>query len=108
MMKNPEYHDVVKALINEGKKICDVENYLFTSDHTVVGNMLMRSWLLPAHVSKAILHHHDVTIFTSADERIHADILKLIGLVLMAERIVDEHLHIISHEWLKCEQHVLN
>ena len=68
--------------------------------------MLTRSWMLPSHVCKAILHHHDHTIFGSINEAIEIEVCNLIGIVHMAECIVDEHLNAKS-EWQQFERHVL-
>lgn len=106
IMKFPDYRDAVMTLCKQGKSICDVENVLFSTSHTVVGNMLTRSWMLPAHVSKAILHHHDLSIFDSP-ETVGDDVLDLLGVIHMAECIIDEHLHVREKEWPQFEQSVL-
>jgi HD-like signal output (HDOD) protein len=107
MMKYPEYRETVMAQCKQGKAICEVENDIFSTSHTVVGNMLTRSWMLPAHVCKAILHHHDATIFTSRDAHVGTDVCTLIGMVHMAECIADEHLHVRDKEWHLFEHDVL-
>jgi HD-like signal output (HDOD) protein len=107
MMKYPEYRETVMAQCKQGKAICEVENDIFSTSHTVVGNMLTRSWMLPAHVCKAILHHHDTTIFTSRDAHVGTDVCTLIGMVHMAECIADEHLHVRDKEWHLFEHDVL-
>jgi HD-like signal output (HDOD) protein len=106
MMKFPDYRDAVMTLCKQGKSICDVENVLFSTSHAVVGNMLTRSWMIPAHVSKAILHHHDPSIF-AASENIEENVLDLIAIIHMAECVIDEHLHVREMEWPQFERHVL-
>lgn len=107
MNKFPEYRKTVMALCQDGKSICDVENDIFFTSHAVVGNMLTRSWMLPEHVCKAILYHHDATIFASKGESISAGVCDLIGIVHMAECIADEHLHVSDKEWRQFEREVL-
>ncbi|TAJ78860.1 MAG: HDOD domain-containing protein [Gallionellaceae bacterium] len=107
MMKYPEYRETVMAQCKQGKSICDVENDTFSTSHTVVGNMLTRSWMLPAHICKAILYHHDPTIFTSASENANTDVCNLIGILHMAECIADEHLHVRDKGWHQFEHDVL-
>jgi HD-like signal output (HDOD) protein len=68
--------------------------------------MLTRSWMLPVQVCKAILYHHDNTVFSSSSETIEPEICSLIGIVHMAEYIVDEHLNAKS-EWHQFEREVL-
>lgn len=106
MMKFPEYRDAVTTLCTQGKLICDVENVLFSTSHAIVGNMLTRSWMLPAHVCKAILHHHDQSIFSAA-ENIGENILDLISIIHIAECITDEYLHVREKEWPQFELNVL-
>ncbi len=106
MLKHPEYQNALIEQGKQGKSICEIENEVFSTSHTVVGNMLTRSWMLPAHVCKAILYHHDHTIFSSIKEAIDAEICNLIGIVHMAECIVDEYLGTKS-EWPRFELAVL-
>lgn len=107
MMKYPDYRAVVMAQSKLGKAISDIENEVFFTSHTMVGNMLTRSWMLPTNVCKAILHHHDVTIFTPGDGYGGADVCTLIGMIHMAECIADEHLNAKDRAWPLYEQDVL-
>lgn len=107
MNKFPEYRKTVMALCQDGKYICEVENDIFFTTHAVVGNMLTRNWMLPEQVSKAILYHHDATIFASRQESVSAGVRDLIGIVQMAECIADEHLHVRDKEWPQFEKQVL-
>lgn len=107
MMKFPEYREAVMVQCKQGKSICDVENDIFSTSHPVVGNMLTRSWMLPFPVSKAILYHHDTTIFSSTDEYAGTDVCNLIGIMHMAECIADDHLSARDKEWPQVEKDVL-
>lgn len=107
MVKFPEYRETVMAQCKLGKSICDVENDVFSTSHTVVGNMLARSWMLSSHICKAILYHHDPDIFASIGKNIRTDICDLIGIVHMAECIADEHLFVRDKEWHQFEENVL-
>ena len=107
MMKFPEYRDTLIAQGKLGKPICDIENDHFSTSHPVVGYMLTRNWMLPAHISKAILHHHDSTIFSATTGRIEAAICNLIGVVHMAEYVADEHLLVREKSWHLFERDVL-
>jgi HD-like signal output (HDOD) protein len=108
MMKFPNYRDTLMAESKAGKAICDIENDHFSTCHTVVGHMLTRSWMLPVQISKAILHHHDSTIFSAtAGEPVEVAIRNLIGIVHMAECIADEHLLVREKSWHQFEHEVL-
>lgn len=99
IMKYPDYRAAMKKGGEAGMKICEIEEQAFSTNHAVVGNMLTRTWALPAHVCKAILFHHDPTIFSSPSERAPAEVCNLIGLVHMAECVADEHLLVRDKEW---------
>ncbi len=107
IMKFPEYRETVMAQCNLGKFIIDVENDIFSTSHSVVGYLLTRKWMLPAHICNAILYHHDLTIFTSADKNTGDDVCDLISIIHMAEYIADEHLHVQDKEWHIFEHDVL-
>lgn len=107
MMKFPDYRETVMAQCKLGKFICDVENDIFSTSHTVVGNMLTRSWMLHSHVCKSILYHHDTTILASAEGDVGTEVCDLIGIVHMAECIADEYLNVMDKEWYQFERDVL-
>lgn len=107
MMKYPDYRETVMAECKLGKAICDVENDIYSTSHTVVGNLLTRSWTLPANVSKAILYHHDPTIFTLSGEQVSTEVCNLIGVIHIADCIGDEYLNVREKDWPLYEQIVL-
>lgn len=107
MQKYPDYRETVMSMGKAGKAICDVENDYYSTSHAVVGNLLGRTWFLPSHVCKAILYHHDPTIFSSPGEHASTDARNLIGLIHMAECIADEHLLHHSQEWNLFKRDVL-
>ena len=107
MMKFANYREIIAENEKLGMAICDIENKHFSTTHTIVGNMLTRSWMLPAHISKTILHHHDPTIFSEISGNIEPTVRNLIALVHMAECIADEHLLVRDRAWPKFERNVL-
>lgn len=107
MMKFPGYRETVMAQCQPGKFIIDVENEFFSTSHSVVGYLLTRKWMLSPRICNAILYHHDLTIFRSADKNAGADVCDLISIIHMAEYIADEHLHVKDKEWHHFEQDVL-
>ncbi|MDX8399876.1 MAG: HDOD domain-containing protein [Gallionellaceae bacterium] len=108
MMKFPDYRETVMSQSQLGKSICDIENDVFSTSHTVVGHMMTRSWMLPAHISQAILHHHDATIFKPSSGLVDSNVCSLIAILHMAECITDEHLLAREKEWPIFEHDVLN
>lgn len=107
MMKFPDYRERIMAACVEGRFIERAEDQLFSTDHAVVGNLLARTWQLPPHVCKAILHHHDSTIFEHCASH-QPVICHLIALLHMAECVVDEYLCKKPDEWLHFSRPVLN
>jgi HD-like signal output (HDOD) protein len=107
MMKYAEYFQTVMAQHKDGKSICEVENKMYSTSHPVVGNLLTRNWMLPAQVSKAILHHHDDSLFTSKNENVSDDVRTLISIIHMADCVADEHLHVLDTEWAMFQHGVL-
>ncbi|MEW5904178.1 MAG: HDOD domain-containing protein [Pseudomonadota bacterium] len=103
----PDYREKVMSQGARGVPICETENAHFFTNHAVVGHMLTRSWALPAQVCKAILFHHDTTIFTAPGEQADDSVLDLIAVMHLAEFIVDEHLHVRDKEWPLFEHDVL-
>jgi putative nucleotidyltransferase with HDIG domain len=99
MQKFPDYRKTVMAGNEAGIPLIETENMHFQTNHTVVGNLLTRIWGLPNQVSKAILYHHDATIFKSPGDIGRRTICDLVGLIYMAECVVDEHMHVRDMEW---------
>lgn len=103
----PNYRETVMAESYMGQDIHEVENAHFSTTHAIVGNMLARTWHLPQHICQSILNHHDSTIFTSNSDRIDEGIRKLVGIICMADAIVDEHFLQKNQEWEKIEADAL-
>ena len=107
MQKFPDYRKTVMAGSKAGVPLIETENTHFQTNHAVVGNLLTRIWGLPSQVYRAILYHHDTTIFASSRDIERKSICDLIGVIHMAECIVDEHLHVRDMEWPAVAQSVL-
>lgn len=97
------YRETMMANSHQGLDIQEVENAHFSTTHAIVGNLLARSWHLPQQICQAILYHHDATVFDSISE----EVCRLIGIVHMAELIVDEYLCRENPEWARFEHVVL-
>lgn len=99
IQKFPDYREKVMTQGAKGVPLCQTEDTHFFTNHAVVGNLLTRTWALPPQVCKAILYHHDTTIFSSPSAQAGKEVRDLIGLVHMAECAVDEHLNVRDKEW---------
>ncbi len=104
MMKFPRYAEVMREQSRLGLCISKSEGDIFYTNHTVIGNMLTRNWMLPAHISKAILLHHELSAFNSGEA---PEVCDLIGVMHIAQYIADEHFNAEPKEWHRFERTVL-
>lgn len=108
MRTYPDYRETMMAKACMGKHVYEVEDEVYSTNHAVVGSMMARTWFLPDVVSKAILYHHDKTIFIHPGAHIRTDIIRLAGIVNMAELMVDEHFCQKNPDWDDIEIDVLH
>ena len=106
MQKYPDYRNNVDDLAHVNGNICEIENACYSTTHAAVGNLLARSWLLPQQMCRAILYHHDITIFSSVDPEL-VEIRNWIALIHAAEYIADTHMGKRNDGWSVWQPHVL-
>ncbi|MDD5300610.1 MAG: HDOD domain-containing protein [Gallionella sp.] len=99
MQKYPDYLKNVDEMSRISGNTCETENACYSTTHAVVGNLLARNWLLPQNMCRAILHHHDHTIFSSITDQASIEICSWISIVQAAEYIVDSHLDLRNEGW---------
>ncbi|MDD2914835.1 MAG: HDOD domain-containing protein [Gallionella sp.] len=99
MQKYPDYLKNVDEIARISGNVCAVENSCYSTTHAVVGNLLARNWLLPPNMCRAILYHHDLTIFASVTDPASIEICNWVSIVQAAEYIVDSHLGLHSDWW---------
>lgn len=107
MQKYPDYLENVDDLSRISGDVCIAENTCYSTTHAVIGNLLARNWLLPAQMCKAILLHHDLTIFTSVSDPESVTVCNWVGIIHAAEYVVDSHLHLRNESWDIWKSHVL-
>lgn len=107
MQKFPDYLKNVGEMSRVTGNVCEVENACYSTTHAVVGNMLARSWLLPAQMCRAILDHHDLTIFSSSRDPESVEVCNWVGIIHAAEYAVDLHLSSNNGGWAIWQPHVL-
>ncbi len=107
MQKYPDYVENIGEMTRISGNICQAENDRYSTTHAVVGNLLARNWLLPPQMCRAILLHHDLTIFASAGDYQSIEVCNWIGVIHAAEYIVDTHLHLNNDSWEIWQPHVL-
>jgi HD-like signal output (HDOD) protein len=109
MQKFPDYKDKLAAANSAAELVITVEDESYATNHAVVGNILARNWFLPAHISEAILVHHDHTIFANPDDHATPTVCVLVAITLIAEHIVASFLDMPDDaEWLSGGQKALD
>jgi len=88
MQKFENYLDVMEeAYSSKYKRVIDLENEKFNSNHCVVGYYTGRSWNLPQHLCQAIAEHHNTDqTFSSKDGR-NQQQKTLLAILKIAEHI---------------------
>ncbi|MFZ2301758.1 MAG: HDOD domain-containing protein [Gallionella sp.] len=97
--KYSDYLKNVDEMSRISGNICETENACYSTTHAVVGNLLARNWLLPANMCRAILYHHDLTVFSSMTDQASMEICSWVSIVQAAEYIVDSHLDLCNEGW---------
>jgi HD-like signal output (HDOD) protein len=82
----PHYRETLRRA-NDTRWIgtTQVEESETGTSHSILGYFLARAWLLPDHISKAILLHHDIDAFT--DKATTNETRNLIGVGHLAEHV---------------------
>ena len=107
MQKYPDYLQNIDEMVRISGNVCTAESTCYSTTHAVVGSLLARNWLLPAEMCRAILHHHDPTIFSSITDQASIEICNWVGLIHAAEYIVDSYLHFPNESWATWQPQVL-
>ncbi len=107
MQKYPDYVQNIDAMSRVTGNVCEIENTCYSTTHAVVGNLLARTWLLPAQMCRAILSHHDLTIFTLGHTPESIEICNWVGIIHAAEYAVDAHLGLRNDGWAVWQPYVL-
>lgn len=97
----PHYRETLKRA-NDSRLMgtTQVEESETGTSHSILGYFLARAWLLPDHVSRAILLHHDIDAF--ADAGTSNETRNLIGVGHLAEHVQQLWLgNLDDSEWRK-------
>lgn len=105
MQKFPDYKEKLAAANQSAELVISIEDQHYATNHTVVGNMLARNWSLPAHISQAILVHHDHTIYEHPGERATPEVCALVAITQVAAHIAATFSGKADDaEWIICGQ----
>jgi HD-like signal output (HDOD) protein len=104
-MRFPDYHMVNNAetALSCAEQVLG-EEQRYQVSHNVVGYLLARSWYLSNSSSLAILHLHDLDVFSRSSQGEWRHVCTLIALASLAEHIVKLSLNQPEHkEWRQIE-----
>lgn len=107
MQKFPDYPRNIGEQQRVDGNVCEVENDCYSTTHAVVGNLLARNWLLPQNMCRAILRHHDRTVFSSITDQASIELCNWVSIIQAAGYIVDMHLNLRNEGWAAWKPHVL-
>jgi len=94
MQRYEGYLDTVKLAYQQSeKRITDIENEAFSSNHAVIGFYVAKSWKLPEVICLAIADHHKVdSIFETSDTESKEK--TLLAILSIASHLCESHKHI--------------
>lgn len=99
MARFPDYLETLKLAAScHDKTITEIEDERHSTNHTIIGYLLAKNWNLNDAISLAILHHHNLEIFTS-NETLPAEVCGLIATIQIAEALSDTTHMRESAEW---------
>lgn len=68
-----------------GLRQTDAENLQYGVDHTVIGDVLGRDWLLPPVLTDAVLHHHSLDAHRGRRSDLRPETMRLIAVTTLAD-----------------------
>ena len=93
------------------KRIVDIENNAFNTNHAVVGYYVAKSWHLPRYMGTAIAQHHSAHKIFTENDKTKPEEKNLIAILKIAEHICGNYRVIgnqeIDYEWKNIEEGVL-
>ncbi len=85
-----DYEEVYSAAqASSERKITDVENEKYGSDHAIVGYVVCKSWDLPEEHLRCVLLHHDLTAATLQGDEESKKTIDMLTVVKLAEHAVN-------------------
>lgn len=102
---------VVESYAIEQRRIVDVENDVFRTNHAVVGYFVSKAWRLPHHISEAIQDHHSTDEIFEDHKYKQSEKKNLLAVLKMAENICATYVVLgeqtTDHEWERLQDNVL-
>lgn len=101
MQRFPTYKDTLKIANQDPvRSFTMVEHAAHSTDHALIGAMMVKAWGLPANVALAIRMHHDYDVFL--DPKVPKEVVRLISLNIVAEEAIQRFAQMHANvEWAK-------
>lgn len=91
-----------------GQRVTAEEELRFHYNHARVGYALARGWLLPEHLCRAILHHHDFGLVLAGHKSIDPRSRRLVAFGLLTQQVATLRAERkLCPEWPEMESYVL-
>ena len=100
MRRFPDYFKAFRSSRGKDWPNPQQEDHQISTDHAVVGYMVARHWLLPAHICNAIRYHHDL----QTDDR---QVISMVSILQMAIHIYNRFNNNDDSEWSVIKHNVL-
>ena len=112
MLRFENYQQImVDSYACSDKRIVDIENEHFKTNHAVVGYYVAKSWNLPRHMSHAIAQHHSASKIFAEGDNSNPDEKNLLAVLKMAEHICGNYKILgnqhSDYEWENIAEQVL-
>ena len=92
MKRFKDYHDVmIESYSGNEKRIIDIENKYYNTNHSVLGFYIAKSWKLSDSICEAIQQHHNVIEIFGQTGHQGSETMNLIAILKIAEHIVGLH-----------------
>ncbi|KZZ81856.1 hypothetical protein A3767_24650, partial [Oleiphilus sp. HI0133] len=113
MMRYPDYLEVLeKGYQDSERRVIDVENEHYKTDHTVLGYYTAKTWKLADHISEIISYHHCVGKIFELDRKNRTLKKDLLLVLKISEHICGSFRTLgacsIDHEWERIKDELLD
>ena len=113
LMRYPDYLDVLeKGYQDSGRRVIDIENEHYQTDHSVLGYYTAKTWKLGGHISEIISYHHCVEKIFEHDRKNKTLKKDLLLMLKIAEHISGSFRTLgactIDYEWERIKDELLD
>ena len=113
LMRYPDYLEVLeKGYQDSERRVIDVENEHYKTDHSVLGYYTAKAWKLDEHISEIISYHHCVGKIFEDDREKRTQKKDLLLVLKISEHICGSYRTLgscsVDHEWERIKGELLD